>query len=235
MIARDATSNSGIFFGTSSCDWDHTCTGSDRILFAGLLAATTDLIDVATYNGVPMTLIGKTVAGTDRWVYLFYLVNPPTGTHEISFSNSGFATLDASFGVAASYTGVAQSSPIDDDTTNTALSAPNMTTSVTTTIDDDWTILICRCEGVTLSAGTGSSILFDDDTFSIGLFDSFTSVGAAGSKSMQVTFSPDAPSASTVMAAFKDVSGGGGGPTDPSSSPTDSSLCNSILLGRLIL
>jgi hypothetical protein len=212
QIAFDAASISTLFASVSSCVVSHTVSGSNRILFAAVLNATGDLIDEAEYNGVAMTLIDKVSVETNIWNYLWYLVAPDTGTHDVVFANSGAATL-TTICAASSYTGADQSSPIEADTTNTASGSP--VTSITTGLTnaaDAWTILFSRNDAGAQSAGAGSTQRVEDDTYSVGLYDSNAAL-SAGSNSMTVNFSSSPTVAATVMASFCPAAGcsGGGG------------------------
>ncbi len=228
QIAYDASSITGLTSGVTTCTLSHTVgAGSDRILFASVLVTTSDLIDTATYDSVPMTLVGKVQNEASLWNYLWYLVAPNTGTHNVVFSNNAAATLTATMCAASSYTGVDQTSPIDTSTTNTGSGSPitSLTTTLTTTTANSWAILWSRNNAGAQSAGTGSTQRVEDDSLSVALYDSNGAL-SAGSNSMTANFSSSPTLASAVMAAFCPSTTGctGGGGITPCSKPGQSLL-----------
>lgn len=109
-IAFDAVSSANNI-GNTGFSWSHTCTGSDLFLRVTILSEGGGTFSV-TYNSVSMTeiSIGEVGAG-DLPQRMFYLVNPATGTNTVEISQSaGPPTYQ--MGIATSYTGVHQSSPI---------------------------------------------------------------------------------------------------------------------------
>ena len=96
----------------------HTCTGFNRALvvtfYCGAANVNTSYTSPAcTYNSVPMTLIKDQVETTanQRRIITFALANPTVGTNTISMSWAGGGSETGLANV--SYTGVAQSSPVD--------------------------------------------------------------------------------------------------------------------------
>jgi hypothetical protein len=70
-----------------------------------------------TYIAVAMTLVGKvltTQGSNDRWVYLWVLVAPATGTNNVVITASSATSL---WGVAAEYTGASQTGQPDASAT----------------------------------------------------------------------------------------------------------------------
>ena len=131
-IAFD-NSSSGTGSGTS-LTVAHTCAGSERILlvyvFSGYFGGGSgDRVTGVTYNGVAMTLIKKVNHGTggNEENYLFYLLNPASGNHNIVVSAS--VSLDVSRLVATSYKNVLQSGQPDSFTST----GPTTSTSITST------------------------------------------------------------------------------------------------------
>jgi hypothetical protein len=91
--------------------WNHTCSGSDRILIVGVgQYKVIQANPTVTYNGVPMMrLLANGWNGETGSAWVFYLINPPTGTHAISVTWADSGTIGMN-GVAVSYTGARQSS-----------------------------------------------------------------------------------------------------------------------------
>src|SRR5205809_294622 len=111
-IAFDAVVDGGLTNVTTTHSYAHTCAGSDRLLLvAVLIGATADDVTGVTYNGVAMTRVG-TIADSLRRVYLYELVGPASGTHNVVVSTGTNQLIIAG---SASYTGVASR---DTQTTN---------------------------------------------------------------------------------------------------------------------
>lgn len=141
--------------------------GANRLLVVGVLGnglSSADSVTGVTYAGVAMTLAAKNIgtgAGTpanDRYTYLYYLLNPPSGANNVVVS----ATVsDYLIAVAADYTGVAQSGQPDVTATGIAAVAGNssgsLTTPVTTTAANDWIIEVV---GNGYNVGTHSGYAF---------------------------------------------------------------------------
>lgn len=189
-IAVDGLQNTG-----TSLSWNHTCSGSLGILWVGFngdnIGGADDITSV-TYNGVAMTLADKQVGGAtggDRNTYLYYLIGPATGSHTVTINCSGSHLLQ---GGSASYTGAKTSGQPDAHTINAEINPvfQTLTTSLTTSADNCWTILVENCYdgGTPPVAGTNSTRrTFDATNGGWGLFDSNGAIHPAGSFSMTTT------------------------------------------------
>lgn len=122
MVSYDATGTGGTGSGSTStytATGTHECSGSAVVVavsassFSGSISSCT-----VTYGGQPMTLLGSDTAGGASYscVYLFGILNPPTGSQTISVSASGTYMIGltmtsvsyhgvVSFGTAVSVTG----------------------------------------------------------------------------------------------------------------------------------
>lgn len=193
-IAFDTSANGG-FANASTLTWSHTCTGSNLVLFVHVCGDTvgTDPTGVnvtgVTYNTVAMALIAKVVATGDRWIYLFALIAPATGAHNIVTSGSSAFTA----GLSASYTGVSQSGLPDAFATNTATgvgSGVAFTCTVTTIADNCWTVLATKNGVSTSTAGTGTTIRWDGGpATACAISDSNGAVTPPGAQSMSISTS----------------------------------------------
>lgn len=116
----------------------HTCAGSNRIILVGCMT-TNGTITGVTYNGVSLTqAIDNTTGGsTFNHIYLFYLIAPATGTNNVIVTSSGSGSV---YAASASYTGVAQTSPIDGTSATTTTTTGAFSKSVTTSVANDWII-----------------------------------------------------------------------------------------------
>jgi hypothetical protein len=111
-----------------------------------------------TYNGVTMTLAqnyAPSQHGADRYMNIFYLLNPPSGAHNLVFS-CGHSN-EYILAVAAEYQGVQQTG--QPDALATADSGASTVTSLTTTIpianSNSWAIIFNQDSANTMSAGAG--------------------------------------------------------------------------------
>jgi hypothetical protein len=136
----------------SSRTWSHTCSGSNRILFVGLLLQSNITCTGVTYNGVAMTQLATKSNGSNNYIY--YLIAPDTGIHNVvaSFSGSGY-----NWGASASYTGAKQSEQPDAYNTGQSNNSSSVTCNVTTVADKCWVVSWAgrESQSVQLSASTG--------------------------------------------------------------------------------
>lgn len=162
----------------------HTCSGSDRALVVGVtgdvLAGANDINSV-TYNGVAMSKIATVSVPANRFVNLWYLENPASG------SNTLTATADTSHfiqWIALSYTGVRQTGGVDSSATNTVSSAASITVSSTVVATDSWQVMVGKGNVGFQTAGSGTTIR--DSSGGGTVTQAFDSNGplAAGSRSL---------------------------------------------------
>lgn len=191
-IAFD-TAVDGLKTSTGTLQWNHTCTGSNLLLlvaFNGDNIGGADDITGVTYNSVAMTLLKKitTATGGDRYTYIYGLLGPATGTHQVSITAGSAHLLQ---GGSASYTGVLQSGLPDASTTSvSSTGATTWTTSLTSIADNCWMFLIENCYegGAGPGAGTGSTRrTFDGTDGGWGIFDNNAAIHPAASNSMTTT------------------------------------------------
>ncbi len=138
-IALDASSDGGSS-GTSPLAWNHTCTGSNLILIVGVTVRAGAIANCTgvTFNSVPLAVLGLKKAFGQGQASLWYLVAPPSGTHQISVAFTGNPTLIAEAG-AVSFTGVKQTGQPDASAQGSGASAtPNI--NVNTVADKCWVI-----------------------------------------------------------------------------------------------
>lgn len=219
-IARDAATDGGNNGGTTtSRTFAHTCSGSGRYLFVpvkGGLVSDGDLVTGATYDGVEMTLIGKRSpggAGTEgnRWIYLFGLKNPTSGTHNVVVSSSANVYILAG---AVSYTGADQTSDLGaidvsgDGSTLTVVNTLTLTVSVTAT--GCWLVSVMGWFNASfhMTAGAAPTThVVDDVNFGTwSFFDSDGPVGT-GSQSLEGVGSGVSDGLNGIIAALKPDTG----------------------------
>lgn len=143
-IAFDsATSGTGVG-GVSSASFTHTSAGSNRFVAVNIQYADNgaNLVSGVTYDGVAMTQQYNVADFSNRIQAVFYLVNPSTTTNAnivVTFAGTITAGFDWAC-TAASYTGVAQTSPVDVFDHVVAGSGTSTTKSATTTVNNDWLV-----------------------------------------------------------------------------------------------
>jgi len=165
-IALDATSTSittGYNAGPVTKSWTHTVTGSST-----LLVLTADLrqsvsgtgsVASATWKGVPFTKVGSALGGkmdSEIW----YLAPTSTGSGTLEVTVTG-ATDAIKLG-AASFTGVATSSPVDASSTATGTSG-NPTINITTVTSSDL-VVTTLSRNSTTTATTDRTALYNDNS-----------------------------------------------------------------------
>ena len=116
----------------------HTTSGSNRLLFCAirLRDSSGDAVTGGTYNGTALTRLA-TNANTNHRNYLYYLIAPDTGTHDLVMSAGASVNFEI---VVATYTGVSQTSFPDDSANSLNNSTNTISDTVTTTIDNAWVV-----------------------------------------------------------------------------------------------
>jgi hypothetical protein len=150
--ALDATSTATVNGGSLS--WTHTVTGSNPILFVSVaLNANNSSVSSVSYNGVNMTLLSS--INTNDWPFVvYYMVNPPTGSHTVVVSVSAPTQIT---GIASSYTGVSPTNPLGTPATNARQSvsganAITMSSTIGDTVFDAY-----AAQGGTITPGAGQT------------------------------------------------------------------------------
>lgn len=206
QITFDAAVDGGNNGGSGTLTWTHTCSGSNRLLVINITGDTaTDGITGVTYNGVSASLVTKLAPDNSgdltggRWQYMYYLLNPASGSHSVSITISGTQYI---VGQSASWTGVNQSSaPISSASALTLNSSP-VTKSLTTTADN--AIVIMGIWAFTnLIPETNSTSRVIDSAFTAGgiLEASSDPITPPGNVDMAFSWSPSAAGAA-IMASF---------------------------------
>jgi hypothetical protein len=195
----DATS-AGAGSSTTTLTIAHTCTGSDRLLVVGAIDdGGASNIATAAFNGVAMTLVASTQQSGSEYVYLFYLKNPASGTHNIVITTSVASNPAAS---NASYTGALQTGGTDATATVTAGTRSSTTGTVTTVLNNCWLIMVGRA-GTNMSAGASTTRRESTYAAGPGIFDSNGAITPAGSASL--IFTNSSATTSAIIASFAPV------------------------------
>jgi IPT/TIG domain len=203
-IAYDNSADGGNNGGsTTSLTYSYTVgSGPNRLLIVNLIGDNVaDDISSVTYAGVPMTLVGKVQApSNNNWQYLYYLVNPSSGSNNIVVTAASSHYLISE---AASWFNVKQTAQPDASTTNTAVAASTSTTTSLTTVASGSLVVQGLWSYGHLAAGTGATqILVDAAIGGAGIFVSSGSpVSPPGNVSM-TTISDGTQSTGVIMASF---------------------------------
>lgn len=215
-VAYAASVEAGTTLGATSLTKAFDCAGGTSLLvaaFSGDLFAGSDDCTGVTYAGVSLTLAGKLGVASGRYTYVYYLLSPSAGSNNlvISFTSAHFIG-----GVMASYSGVGSKDSATTVTANSASAGTTLTTSITPTADNCWTILGEGGYNLTNAApgaGTGSTFRVATATYGeTGLFDSGAAITPAASYSMTTTRAGSSANPIIhVLSAFSPTGGGGGG------------------------
>lgn len=174
--------------------------GTDTILWVGVLAqkgSNTDYVTGVTYNGVSMTQLGQVANNANVRIYLYYLINPASGTNNIIVSCS--ASMDYIETIATYYNGANQTGVPDASVSTGPNTSTSITTTLTTIADNCWLVGMYRNEFGNFTAGSNTTIR--NSTSSQVMADSNSAQTPAGSKSMTLTFGGSV-SVSGIMASF---------------------------------
>jgi len=203
-IIYDTSASGTSVIGGNSLTYSHTCTGGKLILFVAATVRGGDHLTGITYNGVSLTKVDSSLnAQTDgNYTYLYYLLNPATGAHNVvvSTNNAG----DSIAASSTSYKEVKQTAQPDAHS-NGSSSENNLAQSVTSVADNCWTVMGCAIIG-SYSVGGGTTqragaIGFGGGTNAI--FDSNGAIHPAGSTSLNITTGASTEAAMASFAPFE--------------------------------
>jgi len=202
-IAYDNSADGGNNGGsTTSLTYPYTVgSGANRLLVVNLIGDTVaDDISSVTYAGTSMTLIGKVLAASNNWEYLYYLLNPPSGSSNVVITAGSKHYLISQ---AASWYNVKQSAQPDASTTNTSAATSTSTTTSLTTVAAGSLVVQGLWSYGHLAAGAGANPIVVDAVFQgAGIFVSGGSpVSPAGNVGM-TTISDGTLSTGVIMASF---------------------------------
>lgn len=195
-IANWSTSNPA----TASFD----CSGGDFLVIGVFTNGATSALS-ATYNGVSMTQLSFFSDGSNKNA-MFYLANPASGSNTISVTRTGGSNMSI---VAAAYSGVDQTTPIDASVTKTRSSSPFVSPNITVSDSNNWLVATFRREqNVTITSSdmtkvVASTIVFEE------IWDSNSTV-SAGTQNVTYTFSTGDLSGYTMISL---QAAGAAGPT----------------------
>jgi len=197
--SADGGNNSG---STTSLTYSYTVgSGPNRLLVVNLIGDTSaDDISSVTYDGIPMTLVGKIRAPSNNWQYLYYLLNPASGSNHVVVTAGSSHYLISQ---AASWYNVMQSAQPDASTTNTAAAASTSITTSLTTVANGALVVQGLWSYGHLAAGAGATPIITDAALDgAGIFASSGSpVSPPGNVSM-TRISDGSSSSGVIMVSF---------------------------------
>jgi hypothetical protein len=147
-----------------------------------------------------MIPLGKVQAPSNNWVYLYYLLNPPSGSNNVVITAASAHYLISQ---AASWFNVNQTTQPDAFTTNTAAAASTFITTSLTTVAAGSLVVQGIWSFGHLEAGAGATPILTDVAFDAGgiFVSSGSPVSPPGNVSM-TTISDGAASTGVIMASF---------------------------------
>lgn len=171
-LAVDTNSTSTLKTGSSSFNWNHTCTGANLILIVGVASIdTTDsdrVVSSITYNSDAMTEIRQDHNTTDNMsTALFYRVGPDSGSaYSIAVTMGG--SCSSVMGYAISYTGASQTGQPDASNGTTPSNQDSVSTTVTTVADNSHLVSVVVNRGTTNALAISGSTQIYNNTFTGG-------------------------------------------------------------------
>ena len=164
----------------------------------------TDTVSAATYGGQSMTLTGKCVANANRYLYIFHLLNPPSGANAFNITDGG----NFNNGFAMDYAGVNQSGQPDASGTVAGTAVTTLSKTLTTTADNCWLISgIFAAASGNLTAGANTTIRLQNGQSSASA-DSNSVQTPPGNFAQTFNSSGTWADASLIVAAFSPAPGG---------------------------
>lgn len=194
-IAFDTSSFNSWTTGTSHT-LSHTCSGYDRLLVVTLyINSNSDRITNVTYNSISMSRINFINNWSSEWIYMYYLLNPSTGTNNIVATTSSSTTVIMQ---NTSYNEVSQTWQPNISWVSWYATRTTTETFLTTTIDNCWTIWIFRT-WTNMTAISGTTLrTWVNATLQI--WDSNWPKTPAGSTSLWVTHTSS--TSASIIASF---------------------------------
>ena len=195
----DGGNNAG---STTSLTYSYTVgSGANRLLLVNLIGdPNADDITSVTYGGAALTLLGKVRSASNNWQYLYYLLNPTSGAHNVVVAA---ATAHSLISQAASWYNVRQTGQPDAFATNTdTVGNTSFSSSLTTVAPGDLVVEGLWSYGH-LAAGPGATPIVIDATYNgAGIFVSSGSPVPSPGLVPMTSISDGALSSGGILASF---------------------------------
>jgi len=158
-ISYDNSTKANTTGAASSLTFAHTVSGANRILFVDAYWNSSRTKTSITYNAVTLTeVVAPLDTGGGERHGMDYLIAPATGANNVVITLSGSAAI---VGIASSYAGADQGSPIDTVRTEIGLETGTTyaETITNTIVDNCWAIWGTReYAGRTITAGANTTV-----------------------------------------------------------------------------
>lgn len=194
----DAATTGGTSVGTS-LTWSHTCTGSDLVLFIGVIGrgvlTANDTLGI-TYAGAAANLIQRfepTLAGV-AWLELWAVFGPATGANNIVVT---FGSSTSHSAVASSYSGGAQSGVVDAEVLASEDGSGSLDIAITTVMPNCWLIGVIETPAAATLGYSGLTLRKREQTIAI-----VDSNGAQTAGAHSVTVTTDFVDLAVILASF---------------------------------
>ena len=166
-----------------------TCTGDNRYLVVGFQSGSA--ASGVTYDGVAMTQLSTETSPGGTNIYQYGLAAPSTGANDIVITIGSTGSIGSGF---VSFTGAAQTGQPDAEFTETNAGSNTVSTSVTTTVDNCWTVAFWRDDaGRLLTPGAGTTEIADESGKGYHMVRSTDIVASAGVSTLTGTLASTAP------------------------------------------
>jgi hypothetical protein len=192
LVSQTTVSNdyfTAHYFSDGKPGWTHTIgTGSNRILLVFITNAgknaSTDAsgVSVVSYNGKAMTLLGKAEFQPKLKSYLYYQLNPTSGTNNISVGLVNSADYCAVG--SASFSNVTQSEPYVESFGDKITSAVSI---ISTPYVNDLLLGFCGTANNVTGVGIGQSQLFEAGSASKSYVNLSSKTSAAATTTFSIT------------------------------------------------
>lgn len=170
VVGTAASANSGQTVSTYSFAYNSGTTGSNRILMVGISYRNGDseTVSAATYGGQAMTQVGtaQVSANTapDGRIYIYYLLNPPTGSNTLQVNWNSALDQGSVIG-AVTYAGVDQTTPLRAFASASGISTAPAATVTSAANDLVFGIVSGRTTSNYALAGSGGTSLWSARPF----------------------------------------------------------------------
>lgn len=193
-IVFDAVSSSAVL-STTTGSWSHTTTSAANSLMLVSVTGDNTSSDPScthttgvTYNSVAMTpYVAYPGTNAGRCVEVYYLVNPSSGTHNVTITATSGQAGNSYGGMAITYSGPAQTSTMDGNNSGGASSVTSLTLSETVNTNGAWQVYMGLNGAGANNAGTGTTLRNGNGVFGSSWIADSNAGLTTGSHSLQVT------------------------------------------------
>lgn len=153
-IAYDSVGSGHNGDGTANITWSHVVgSGANRFMMIGISIRTVTVSVLSvTVGGQSATFLRSDMRDPDVKGEVWYLISPDSGSKAVTVTLS---SISKASGGSVSYSGVAQSNPIDNHL-STSYEGTTPSISLTTTVNNDWVFANLAISGTaTITDGNG--------------------------------------------------------------------------------